>query len=126
MDGGPVVGPATPTPPDGSLEPTGATGATDASTRASTDESSDVLDRLQSAVLAVPGVTGLHGGPYGALATYLPGRRVVGIRRRDDHTEVHITVGTALPVRHVADDVRRAVRAVVDLPVRVTVEDVTA
>ncbi|WP_344256337.1 hypothetical protein [Terrabacter carboxydivorans] len=104
MDGGPVVEPAGPTPPD------------------ETDE----LDRLQSAVLAVPGVTGLHGGPYGALATYLPGRRVVGIRRRDDHTEIHVTVGTALPVRHVADDVRRAVRAVVDLPVRVTVEDVTA
>ncbi|MER7072864.1 hypothetical protein [Terrabacter sp. NPDC000476] len=84
-----------------------------------------LVDRIGEVVLAVQGVTGLHGGPLGAAATYLPGRRVVGIRQRDDRTEVHVTVGSGRPVRQVADDVRRAVRSVVDLPVHVTVEDVT-
>ena len=84
-----------------------------------------LVDRIGEAVLAVPGVTGLSGGPFGVAATYLPGRRVVGIRQRDDRTEVHVTVGSGRPVRQVADDVRRAVRSVVDLPVHVTGEDVT-
>lgn len=86
----------------------------------------EVVDRIGEAVLAVPGVTGLHGGPLGVAATYLPGRRVVGIRRRDDHTEVHITVDANRPLRQVAGDVRRAVRGLVDQPVHVTVEDVTS
>lgn len=85
----------------------------------------EVVDRIGEAVLAVPGVTGLHGGPLGVAATYLPGRRVVGIRRREDHVEVHVAVSGSRPVRQVAEDVRRAVRTVVDQPVHVTVEDVT-
>ena len=89
------------------------------------DDMAGTVDRIARAVLAVPGVTGLHGGPFGAVATYLPGRRVVGIRRRDDHTEVHVTVTGDRPVREVADDVRRAVREVVEQPVHVTVEDIT-
>jgi uncharacterized alkaline shock family protein YloU len=90
------------------------------------DTSSELVDRVSAAVLAVPGVTGLHGGTFGVTATYLPGRRVVGIRHRDDHTEVHVTVSGAYPVREVADEVRRVVRSLVDQPVYVTVEDVTA
>lgn len=89
------------------------------------DTSSELVDRVSAAVLAVPGVTGLHGGTHGLTATYLPGRRVVGLRRREDHTEVHVTVSGAYPVRTVADEVRRVVRSLVDQPVHVTVEDVT-
>jgi len=96
----------------------------DASTGSS--EPIELADRVRTAVLAVPGVTGLHGGRHGVTATYAPRRRVVGIRRRDDHTEVHITVGSDVPVRAVADAVRRAVHSIVDQPVDVVVEDLTA
>lgn len=88
------------------------------------DASSELVDRVRVAVLAVPGVVGLHGGPYGVAATYLPGRRVVGIRHREDRLEVHVMVTSGRPVQQVADDVRRAVRPLVDQPVHITVEDI--
>ncbi|MGL5861474.1 MAG: hypothetical protein ACRCY9_09490, partial [Phycicoccus sp.] len=52
----------------------------------------DLADRVAEAVLAVPGVAGLHGGTFGEVATYLPGRRVIGIRLNDVAAEVHVTV----------------------------------
>ncbi|WP_380166347.1 hypothetical protein [Jannaschia sp. R86511] len=39
-----------------------------------------LADVLAAAVLATPGVVGLHGGRFGEIGTYLPGRRVVGVR----------------------------------------------
>ena len=41
-------------------------------------------DAIAAAVLACPSVAGLGGGPAGAVATYLPGRRVTGVRVRPD------------------------------------------
>ncbi|MFW0872640.1 hypothetical protein [Rhodococcoides corynebacterioides] len=84
----------------------------------------DIADRVAAAVIAVPGVAFLHGGVFGEIGTYLPGRRVSGVAVRDDATEVHIAVTTDSVVRDTADAVRRAVRAVVDKPVNVLVEDV--
>ncbi|WP_261776997.1 hypothetical protein [Rhodococcoides kroppenstedtii] len=84
----------------------------------------DIADRVAAAVIAVPGVAFLHGGVFGEIGTYLPGRRVAGVAVRDDATEVHIAVTTDAVVRDTADAVRRAVRAVVDKPVNVLVEDV--
>ncbi|NED70757.1 hypothetical protein G3I15_58540, partial [Streptomyces sp. SID10244] len=34
---------------------------------------------VADAVTAVPGVTGLYGGVFGEIATYLPGGRVSGV-----------------------------------------------
>lgn len=88
------------------------------------DHADTLVDRLEAAVLAVDGVEGLHAGVLGEVATYLPGRRVGGLRLRDGGCEVHVVLGFASPVVETADRVRDAVRGLVDGPVDVTVEDV--
>ncbi|MFY2790158.1 Asp23/Gls24 family envelope stress response protein [Rhodococcus sp. KRD162] len=84
------------------------------------DQSEDIAD----AVLAIDGVVGLHGGMFGEAATYLPGRRVAGIRVGDGGTEVHVTLQFGVSVRETADAVRNTVAAMIDGPVHVTVEDI--
>jgi uncharacterized alkaline shock family protein YloU len=84
----------------------------------------DLADLVVAAVLAVPGVARLHGGAFGEVATYLPGRAVTGVRLRPEETEVHLVVSTVRPVPAVARDVREVVRTLVPSPVRVFVEDV--
>lgn len=84
------------------------------------DRSEDIAD----AVLAIDGVVGLHGGMFGEAATYLPGRRIAGIRIGEDGTEVHVTLEFGVAVRETADAVRRTVATMVDGPVHVTVEDI--
>jgi len=84
----------------------------------------DLADRVAVAVLAVRGVDALHGGTFGETATYLPGRRVTGIRLGSDATEVHVTLVFGVPVRQTAEQIRLAVAAVSPGPVHVTVEDV--
>ncbi|MFD4183444.1 hypothetical protein ACFWPB_20405, partial [Rhodococcus sp. NPDC058514] len=42
-------------------------------------QETEPADLIADAVLAVPGVAGLHGGMFGEVATYLPGRRVLGV-----------------------------------------------
>ena len=41
------------------------------------------VDAIAAATLACPAVAGLHEGGSRAVATYLPGRRVVGVRAED-------------------------------------------
>lgn len=84
------------------------------------DRSEDIAD----AVLAIDGVVGLHGGMFGEAATYLPGRRIAGIRIGEDGTEVHVSLEFGVAVRETADAVRRTVATMVDGPVHVTVEDI--
>jgi hypothetical protein len=81
-------------------------------------------DRVRAAALAVPGVVRLHGGVFGEVAVYLPGRLVSGVRLREDGTQVHVVVAMDAPVRDTAAAVQRAVAAVRPGPVDVTVEDV--
>lgn len=81
-------------------------------------------DRVAAAVLAVDGVADLHGGTFGEAATYLPGRRLRGVRSTADGMDVHVTLRYGLDVREVAVRVQRAVAAVAPGPVSVTVEDV--
>ncbi|MCK0176087.1 hypothetical protein [Mycolicibacterium sp. F2034L] len=86
----------------------------------------DPADTVAALALAVPGVAALHPGMFGEVGTYLPGRRVTGVRIRDDAVDVHITVWDTVPVRDTAAAVRDAVAA--GLPghtINVTVEDVT-
>jgi hypothetical protein len=47
-------------------------------------------DVIAAAVLAVPHVAALSGGRVGEIATYLPGRRVEGVRVRPGHVQVHV------------------------------------
>ncbi len=81
-------------------------------------------EAVARAVRAVDGVVDLHAGALGETVTLLPGRRVPGVRLRDDDTEVHVAVAHGADLRGVADAVRRAVREVRALPVTVVVEDV--
>jgi len=82
------------------------------------------VDELVELVLAVPGVAKLHPGRFGEVATYLPGRRVTGIRSGRDAVEVHLVLAAGHPVQAVAQQVHAVVAARVDLPVQVHVEDV--
>lgn len=95
--------------------------SSDAPTRAAAPE--DDAERIAAAVTAVKGVAGLHGGMFGEVATYLPGRRVSGIRIGADRVDVHVSLALDAPVRQTATAIQRAVSAITDLPVDVTVED---
>ncbi|MGB7508300.1 MAG: hypothetical protein WA965_23035, partial [Mycobacterium sp.] len=68
-------------------------------------------DTVAAIVRAVPGVAELHSGMFGEVGTYLPGRRVPGIRIGDDTIDVHITVWQGAAVRDTAAAVRAAVAA---------------
>jgi uncharacterized alkaline shock family protein YloU len=87
----------------------------------------DPAELVAAAVTAVPGVAGLHAGMFGEVATYLPGRRVPGVRiKASGVTEVHVTLFYGVGVRDGAARVRDAAAAVVGGVVDVTVEDVVA
>ena len=70
-------------------------------------------EAVADAVAACPGVVRLGTGSTIEVATYLPGRRVHGVRMGDDAVEVHVVArpGTVLP--DLAEAVRRAVITVV-------------
>jgi len=84
----------------------------------------DPADVLAAAVLAVDGVAGLHGGMFGEVGTYLPGRRVAGVALHDAGAEVHIAVRFGVDVQLVATAVRAAAAPLVGGPVDVVIEDV--
>ena len=82
-------------------------------------------DRIAAAVLACPGVIALHGGVFGEVATYLPGRRVIGVQVGADRVAVHFTALLGEPVLRVAADVRAAATPLAcGWPLDVVVEDV--
>lgn len=83
----------------------------------------DDAERIAAAVIAVHGVAGLHAGMFGEVATYLPGHRVLGVRVGPDRVDVHVSLALDAPVRPTATAIQRAVAAITDLPVDVTVED---
>lgn len=80
---------------------------------------------VADAVTAVPGVTGLYGGVFGEIATYLPGGRVSGVVVGDHSVHVHVVVDMDHDLRGVADGVRERVEELTGLPVTVTVEDIS-
>lgn len=87
-------------------------------------ETETLVDAIAAAVRSVDGVAGLHGGTLGEAATYLPGRRVPGVRITPDGTEIHVGLRLGAPIRETAAAVRRAVATLVPGRVDVTVEDV--
>jgi hypothetical protein len=84
----------------------------------------ELSELVAAAVLAVPGVAGLHGGAFGEVATYLPGAKIAGVRITDDRIQIHLTAAAGYPVHDLADAVRAAVRPIAGQPVDVTIEDV--
>jgi hypothetical protein len=83
----------------------------------------ETADLVAAAALAVPGVVALHAGSFGEVATYLPGRRVTGVRVRDDVTEVHVVLDVEAPVLATADAVRAAAGPLVATRLDVCVQD---
>ncbi len=72
-------------------------------------------DLIATVVRAVPGVVDLHGGAYGEAATYLPGRRVVGVEVGEERVAIHIvaalppaSAGGGSDLETLATEVRRA------------------
>jgi hypothetical protein len=70
-----------------------------------------LAERVAAAVTAHPAVAGLHGGPFGAVATYLPGRRLVGVRigEGDEPVEVAVVLRADRPIPDVVPALRREV-----------------
>ncbi len=91
----------------------------------STPREIELADTVASITLSVAGVSALHPGDFGEIATYLPGRRIVGIRIHADVCEIHISVEYPSDVHAVARAVRDAVGPHVSVPLVVPVEDVT-
>lgn len=85
----------------------------------------DPADIVAAAVKAVPGVAGLHGGMFGEVGTYRPGRRITGVRMSDGVTEVHVVLQFGSTVRDTAARIRDVVTAAVGGTVDVYIEDVT-
>ncbi|WP_311932251.1 hypothetical protein [Microbispora sp. H11081] len=74
------------------------------------DEEREVLARrIADRVLSCADVADLSKGPFGAVATYLPGGLVPGIAVRDDRVEVDIVARYGRPLPEVADLVRDAI-----------------
>jgi hypothetical protein len=87
----------------------------------------ELAEDVERALLAHPAVRRLDGGPFGTTASYLPGRRVTGVRIVGSGEEVEVSVvlrlsGTPLP--EVVRQLRDRVTAVAGrVPVHVTVAD---
>lgn len=79
---------------------------------------------LAPLVQACPAVAGLHGGRFGEVATYLPGRRVRGVRVTEAGVEIHVVGRYPASTTEIAAQVRAATAPKVGaLPVHVTIED---
>ena len=70
-------------------------------------------------------VARLSPGSHGEVATYLPGRRVPGVRSSDGRIEVHVVARWGVRVADLAAEVRRAVAPAADgMVIDIHVDDV--
>ncbi len=83
------------------------------------------VDAVAVATEACPGVAGLSSGRFAEVATYLPGRRVVGVRATEDELEVHVVAQWEVALPFVAAEVRSVVVPLSGgLPVAVFIDDI--
>lgn len=81
---------------------------------------------IADAVRRCPDVVDLSGGPFGTVATYLPGERVSGVALHEDGIEISVVVRLGRPLPEIADEVRAAVAPLADdLPVNVHIGGLT-
>ncbi|MER7207318.1 hypothetical protein [Streptosporangium sp. NPDC000239] len=73
----------------------------------------ELAREIADAVRHCPDVADLSGGPFGTVATYLPGERVSGVALREDEVEVSIVARTTRPLPEIADEVRLALAPLV-------------
>lgn len=85
---------------------------------------SKLADEIAERVRHCPDVARLSSGPFGTVATYLPGARLLGIALRDDEVEIAVVARSGRPLPEIADEVRDAVGPLVgDRPVHVIIDD---
>ena len=83
------------------------------------------LEAVAAAALGCPFIVDLTGGRFGEVATYRPGRRILGVREVDGTVEVHVVARWGRPLPEVAEVVRAAVaRHAQGQPVAVFVDDI--
>src|ERR1700712_4829067 len=71
------------------------------------------VDAISAAIATCPSVSGLSGGIAGEIATYLPGRRVSGVRASPGSVEVHVVARYGRTLHEIDAEVRAAVAAAV-------------
>lgn len=69
--------------------------------------------RVAEALLAHPAVAALSAGPYGTVASYLPGRRLTGVALgdADEPARIAVVLRFGAPVEATAAELRRIVVA---------------
>ena len=83
------------------------------------------VEAVAAAAQGCPLVAGLTGGRFGEVATYMPGRRILGVREADGTVEVHVVARWGTPLPELADTVRAAVAPYAgELPVAVFIDDI--
>lgn len=84
------------------------------------------VDAVAAAIAACPSIAHLvHGSPGEQIATFLPGRRVGGIRVTDEALEVHVATRWDAPIPAAAAEVRAALAPLVGTrAITVSVDDV--
>jgi hypothetical protein len=93
------------------------------------DSAADAAATVAAAVLAHPAVVRLDGGPFGTVASYLPGRRLLGVRvgEGSEPAEVGVVVRLGTPLPQLADELGAVVRGVLGaVAVEVTFADVVS
>lgn len=65
-------------------------------------------EAIAAAVRSCPAVVDLTGGELGVVATYLPGKRVTGVRVAEGRIDVHVVGCYGIPVPALAAEVRAA------------------
>ena len=66
------------------------------------------VDALAAATLGCPAVAGLHPGGTKFVATYLAGRRIVGVRAEDDRVLLSVVLAHGASVQTLEKQVRDA------------------
>ncbi|MGB8381343.1 MAG: hypothetical protein WCG47_08850 [Dermatophilaceae bacterium] len=85
----------------------------------------DEVDAVAATVLACPGVSSLHGGGPRPLATYLPGRRVAGVRLDEQRIQLSVTVSPGSRVPDLVASIRASLAGLArGRPVDVHVADI--
>ena len=83
------------------------------------------LEAVAAAALGCPLIADLTGGRFGEVATYRPGRRIVGVREVEGVVEVHVVARWGTPLPEVAEVVRAAVAPLAGgRPVAVFIDDI--
>jgi hypothetical protein len=71
------------------------------------------LDAVAAAVRHCPAVDDLYSGPRAEVVSYLPGRRVAGVRIAADHVVISVRGRWGIPVPELARQVRAALATLV-------------